>query len=280
MSIKINSEMQKTFKKQSIDNYLDKLVIHCYTQYPYLKSTINHIQLKNILQSCLDIAQKSGFTQEDTTRFYIDLIILFGIEFENDPQYKWLKNILSDYSQFTELTKAEVLYFDTISFLENAYGKKLCNKADIFQKLEIYLKELSIEPNLLKTHHLSDNAVIKQQIVIAITQIAQDKYNATSEEDFDALVTFGIERAKQHLLMTHPTQIIVAVVLMFIFGSHFDEDPFLTGINKKQGQITQIQKNIASISHISICKWFYQQFPWLEALIQLNASEQKQHYNN
>lgn len=91
MSVKINSEIQEILKKHSIDNYLDRLVIHCHTRYSFLKLTMNQIELKNILRKCIDITQQRGFIQEDTTRFYIDLMILLGMEFENDPQYKWIK---------------------------------------------------------------------------------------------------------------------------------------------------------------------------------------------
>lgn len=184
------------------------------------------------------------------------------------------KKTLSDYSKFTELTKAEVLYFDTISFLEKAYGKKLCKKAEVFQNLESYLKKLSIESNLLKTHKLSDKTLIKQQIITAITQIAQAKYNTTNKEDLDALITFGIDRAKEHLLMTNSAEIIVAVILMFIFGSHFDEDPFLKGMNKKRAQITKIQETTVSINHNSIYQRFCYQFPWFEIMIQIYTKEQ------
>lgn len=275
MVLKIDDKIDSILKKQAIDLYLDKLVKHCHSHYPYLKEKIDYHQLKKILSSCLTITKEIGFNQEDTTRFYIDLIILFGIEFIHDPQYRWAKKILDDYQDFTEVTQAEELYFKAIPFLEGAYGKDLCKKDEIFKKLDNYLKSQSTNYVFSKEKSLLDKSDIKQQVITALNEIVQSKFQITESEDFDHLFSFGIDRAQNHLLMNHPTEIATAIILMFIFGSHFDQDPFLSGELIDNTQLAPQTIYDESINFNSIYHRFCHQFPWLPSLIEMNINKQE-----
>ena len=275
MVLKIDDKIDSILKKQAIDLYLDKLVKHCHGNYPYLKEKIDYHQLKKILSSCLTITKEIGFNQEDTTRFYIDLIILFGIEFIHDPQYRWAKKILDDYQDFTEVTQAEELYFKAIPFLEGAYGKDLSKKNEVFKKLDDYLKSQSTNYVFSKEKSLLDKSDIKQQVITALNEIVQAKFQITESEDFDHLFSFGIDRAQNHLFMNHPTEIATAIILMFIFGSHFDQDPFLSGELMDNTQLSTKTICNESINFNSIYYRFCHQFPWLPSLIEMNINKQE-----
>lgn len=275
MVLKIDDKIDNILKKQAIDLYLDKLVKHCHSHYPYLKEKIDYHQLKKILSSCLTITKEIGFNQEDTTRFYIDLIILFGIEFIHDPQYRWAKKILDDYQDFTEVTQAEELYFKAIPFLERAYGKDLSKKNEVFKKLDNYLKSQSTNYVFSKEKSLLDKSDIKQQVITALNEIVQSKFQITESEDFDHLFSFGFDRAQNHLLMNHPTEIATAIILMFIFGSHFDQDPFLSGELMDNTQLVPKTIYDESINFNSIYHRFSHQFSWLPSLIEMNINKQE-----
>ena len=279
MALRVDDKIDNILKKQAIDLYLDKLVKHCHGNYPYLKEKIDYHQLKKILNSCLTITKEIGFNQEDTTRFYIDLIILFGIEFIHDPQYRWAKKILDDYQDFTEVTQAEELYFKAIPFLEGAYGKDLSKKNEVFKKLDDYLKSQSTNYVFSKEKSLLDKSAIKQQVITALNEIVQAKFQITESEDFDHLFSFGIDRAQNHLFMNHPTEIATAIILMFIFGSHFDQDPFLSGELMDNTQIAPKTIYYESTNCNSIYHRFCQQFPWLPSLIEMNINKQENQYD-
>lgn len=277
MSIKINTDMQKILEQQAIERYINKLMIHCQAEYPNLTRRITAIKLNEILHHCIGITAKRGFTQQDTTRFYIDLMILFGVEFENDPQYGWIRKIFSDYNRFGELTKSNMLYFEIITFLDKAYGKNLSNKAEIFGLLENYIHQQLAIPYSIDNKKDINEYELQQHIIDGVMQIAPAKYHATKEEDFDALVTFGMKRAREHLYLEHPLEIKMAVILMFVLGSYFDEDLFLINVEQSPVETIEIstfkEKQTAEIKNHSYHYYyqhFYSCFPWLESVIQIN----------
>lgn len=280
MAIKMNKNMQALLKQQAIDRYVIRLVMYCQTKYTNLTQRITTEKLNEIIHHCIGIAAKRGFTQQDTTRFYIDLMILFGVEFENDPQYGWVRKIFSDYNRFGELTKSEMLYFEVITFLDKAYGENLSNKAEVFSLLENYIHQQLAIPYSIDNKKDINEYELQQYIIDGVLQVAPAKYHATKEEDFDALVTFGMKRAREHLRFEHPLEIKMAVILMFVLGSHFDEDPFL--INVEESAIETIEMStfkekqtvvIKTHSYKFYYQHFYSCFPWLESLIQISRRQ-------
>lgn len=271
MPLKIDDKVNVILKKQSIENYLDKLVSHCQTNYAYLREAVGSTALKNILRLSLNHAKQNGFTQQDTTRFYIDLMILLGAKFRDDPQYSWIKKIFDDYHDFTELTIAEVLYFDVIPFLEKSYGEGLCNRGEIFKKLDDYLKKQPLKPSTSTIPIDVNKDYIKKEVVNSLNEIVQAKFEATKEDNFEKLLTFGLDRAQKHLHMNHPEEITTSIVLMFILGSYFDEDPFITGTEKNL--IREFEENYDSLRFNTIYEKFCFQFNWLPLLIKINTNE-------
>ena len=105
--------------------------------------------------------------------------------------------------------------------------------------------------------------------------IVQAKFQITESEDFEHLFSFGIDRAQNHLFMNHPTEIATAIILMFIFGSHFDQDPFLSGELMDNTQLSTKTICNENINFNSIYHRFCHQFPWLPSLIEMNINKQE-----
>lgn len=272
MSIKLNEKMLFFFKEQAVDDYLNRLVTHCQTNYPHLKKIMNSTQLKEVLQGCLSTISQRGFVQEDTTRFYIDLMIILGVDFENDPQYSWVRRCFSEYSNFGELTRAEVLYYDVMNFLDFSYGKDFCNKAEIYRNLRAFLeKDSSKNPYHYVQNFSNDVSTLAQLTGSIAAQIAPAKFNATTQEDFTALVAFGMEKTNHLINSNNQQDIINIILLMFIFGSHFYEDPFLMGLAENKAEVNQPFTENEVYTYRRDVK-FYECFPWLIPVIEINTN--------
>ncbi|CDH28498.1 hypothetical protein XBJ2_1860001 [Xenorhabdus bovienii str. Jollieti] len=54
--------------------------------------------LSTALTNAVEKAKNDGFDQRGPVQFYIDMYILFGTEFQTDPQYAWVKELLDNHT--------------------------------------------------------------------------------------------------------------------------------------------------------------------------------------
>ncbi|WP_338803059.1 hypothetical protein WDV76_11725 [Xenorhabdus griffiniae] len=103
MTIELNEDQWYMLKKHSFNTYIDELVVHCNESYPYLGIKSGKDALRTTLEDAVEKAKNEGFDQRGAVQFYIDLLILFGTEFQTDPQYAWIKTILDNHSHLGQL---------------------------------------------------------------------------------------------------------------------------------------------------------------------------------
>ncbi|MBC8951484.1 hypothetical protein [Xenorhabdus sp. PB62.4] len=98
--------------------------MHCNESYPYLDIKLGKDGSRKALEDAVEKAKNEGFDQRGAVQFYIDLLILFGTEFQTDPQYTWIKTILDNHSYLGQLEKTSLLYYEVTRYLNEVHGEQ------------------------------------------------------------------------------------------------------------------------------------------------------------
>jgi hypothetical protein len=80
---------------------------------------------RQIVSSGVERAEKYGFTNRGPVRFYIELMFMFGSDFDTDPQYAWAAEALCGSDPTDQMTRADRLHQETMRYIEMVAGPDL-----------------------------------------------------------------------------------------------------------------------------------------------------------
>lgn len=231
MSIKITNEQLKQFKPYVFENYISELVDHCDKNYPYLKATLGEAQLRQTLTECVDKAEKHGYTQRGPVQFYIDMLIVLGIDCENDLQYPWIKQTIEKNKHLSQISQTSELYAVLVEYLEKITGNQNQCLYKALEKLQL-LKLTSL--NVKKEHYIED-------VHHLLYEIYPEKYQQTAKENITEFIKQGATKAYYDYGFEEANHATLIVLLMFFLGHQFDHDPFYqwASVEKSNTEIGQ-----------------------------------------
>ena len=212
MAIVFTKERLDLLASYVMEGYISELASHCDTSFPHLRVKMGSQNLYQALRRSVEKAKNIGFTQKDTVQFYIDLQITFGWEFDNDPQYSWLNKILIENQDTEQIEKSTILYDEVETYLIKLWGNDrhaLSNQINHMAQLNI--KALN-----------NKNVYTLQEMLSILEEIYPKKFAITSKQSIENLVQFSkIKDESNHYQF-------VPIVPMFLLGSGYKEDPFLS----------------------------------------------------
>lgn len=94
MAISITAQQLRKLDNFAFESYISELVEHCGKYFPYLNNKINDLSFRDVLKKLVVTANEKGFSQRGSVQFYIDMSIMFGSGFIDDPQYPWIESLL------------------------------------------------------------------------------------------------------------------------------------------------------------------------------------------
>ena len=104
----IRKEQTETFSNNAQKNFECRMVTHLKRVFPDQCSAMEDAGIRQIIQTGIEKAAKYGVQAEYDVARYIDLMFVFGIEFDKSPEYPWASRILTsrEYSGPTERMNA------------------------------------------------------------------------------------------------------------------------------------------------------------------------------
>jgi hypothetical protein len=218
----LTSEKQAAFENQALLNYIDELVEHCHEFAPNLATALGEKRLKTALQLGIKKAETQGFTQRGTVRFYIDMMILFGGGFDNDPQFPWVASTLKqDFPE--QMDKADKLHAQSLEYFNEVHGKENQYRLVAISKLEkLNLDNLEINAKTFST-----------DILALMGEVYPQKFKVTSQEHLRELIGAGIRKGQNEYELTQPNYIALIVIMMFMLGHRYDANPFHPWVSKQ-----------------------------------------------
>jgi hypothetical protein len=144
-----------------------------------------------------------GFKDKETFR-YLDLMMLFGSEFHQDPQLPWA----GAKHTMPELSKLAYAYVEKVAGVDGKLYRAALGRA-----AKLPLKDL-VEPTWSKP----------AQATALLKQVHPEKFALLGNTELGAMFKSALEHAKSYDASAKDVRPLY-VVLMFLLGSHFESDP-------------------------------------------------------
>lgn len=125
----------EVFEELALRNYEDEMVQHIKQSTPKHSETIGEPAVRQVIRIGIERAKEYDLTNRGPGRFYIELMFMFGSDFDTDPQYPWAEEILSDSEITDQMERADRLYNKTMDYLEKAAGPEYKYEKEAMRRL-------------------------------------------------------------------------------------------------------------------------------------------------
>lgn len=212
----IRNEQMAAFQEAADRDFENRAIQYLQENFPRRCETVGPENLHPIVQIGRKCAAHYQCFGEQGIVVYLHLMFILGSGFDSDPQLPWAAEILND-AEKHEITRTESLWQKAheYAFLVNGEENEYLNRAIL--KIKEY--PLSTPSNKL-------DANFDEQVLQLLKSLYPEKYDALDEAALDALIQAATEKAAQYGI-TGKLGSRMMVVLMFIFGGGFDDDPLL-----------------------------------------------------
>ena len=110
MTIQIRPEQINAFQVSAIENFIDSVVPHLREFFPETCADLGEPDTRAVVRLGIEMAQSYGIDREVFFCEFVDLIFLFGIDFDKDPALPWASEILLDESIQDQLALMDHLW--------------------------------------------------------------------------------------------------------------------------------------------------------------------------
>jgi hypothetical protein len=121
--LEIREEQMAVFDQAARKTFEDEMVEHLAEFVPKQCEVIGEQQVRKVIQLGVERARIYSLTNRGPVRFYIELMFVFGSDFDTDPLLSWAAEILGDVLT-NQMAKAGRLYEKTNDYLEKVSGPR------------------------------------------------------------------------------------------------------------------------------------------------------------
>lgn len=210
----IRKEQMKILEIATLRRFEDEMVQHVKNIAPIQFDVTDEEGVRRFVRMGIERAEAYGFTNRGPVRFYIELMLMFGCDFDSDPQYAWAGEILNEEGNDTQMEKADRLYDKTMEFLE-----KIAGPGYIYEKTAMRKATQSPFEDLPSVE--SD---FERDLTRYLTTLYPQKTQGLGPACIGSLIQVGQELARQYGV-SQPSGISLFICLMFAFGHGCFSDP-------------------------------------------------------
>jgi hypothetical protein len=160
-------------------------------------------------------AQGCGFTNRGPVRFYLESMFLFGSDFDTDPQYPWVREILTGEPIADQTGRAECLYQRTVDYIAAVAGPGCQFEKDAIERTSWWVR-LEDPPSSAEN--------LDNRILWRLESIYPQKCAYVGRAALEGLIGRARQEAANHAL-GFARGIAVLAGLMFVFGHGCCTDP-------------------------------------------------------
>lgn len=215
--IVISATQMTALKQHANLAFVTEMTTHLNEFCPQLCRTLSKERLKNIVSEGIVRARQYEFTYRGPIRLFLELMLIFGHGFDEDPQYPWAIKTLQRQDFLNQMFKAGRLEHLARDYIEKVQGVDNRTSFQALQKLEI----LSKRDDLIFSWIGLKRDVLHIMELIFPSKL--DYIGTTAAEDI-------IQRAKSisdnFFGKEYPRAAAVLAMLKFAFGTRCEDDPF------------------------------------------------------
>jgi hypothetical protein len=214
-----NGQMQR-MEAGALQSFEDELVQQMTTFAPRHSAVIGAGGVRQVVQLGMERAAAYGLTNRGPSRFYVEMMFMFGSDFDTDLQLPWARGVLTNEAITDQMRRADTLHDELLAYLDQVYG------AD-----DRYLFEAM---RRLKTIGREDHPITEENfdryIIATLSRVFPQKCAYLGDRLLRALIQRGTELAAAHAV-TSKRGAALFVALMFAIGQGFANDPLFPWIS-------------------------------------------------
>jgi hypothetical protein len=207
----IRPKQMQAFSDAAVAHFEDEMLNHLKGFAPKHCEIMGDDGVRQLIRLGMERARGHNLTNRGPVRLYLELMFLFGSDFDTDPQLRWVAEILGQPGE--EMTRADLLhqklkdYLDKVAGPENKFAKDALQRASK-QRFE----DLPVS-----------GGDATREILRRLQGNYPEKYQYVGEEALRPLIPLGIELARRNSVSTN-AGVVLLVGLAFTLGHGFATD--------------------------------------------------------
>jgi len=212
----------KELEVAALGSFVIELTEHCKEFSPDLCKTLDQDQLRRAVTQGVDRADIYGLNLRGPVRFYIDLMIVFGSDFDTDPQYPWIAEELAKEEETDQFDRTEAIHTKSQDYLEYVDGPDNVHTLKALEELSVRMR------SGIKFQHQN----LDRHVLQLFSEVHPRKYERTGEAALRELLDEERTRGQEEYRFEEARSIALMSIMGFAFGHHFHSDPFLPWISR------------------------------------------------
>ncbi len=219
--MRIRAKQVQVFREEARRKFVESMTEHAFAFQPQLCGTLGREAVRPIIARWVEQADAIGFDERGQAKLFVELALLFGSGFLDDPQLPWVHNTLADPSLIYPREKAQALHERANDYMAAVHGPDNVH-------LLASLRSLA----LTEGHRaLFENGHLEHALLDFFDDHHPQKLRYAGEAAMRALIARGRDEAARFDL-TSPHDIGLLVVLMWAFGHRCTDDPLYPWIGR------------------------------------------------
>ena len=218
--MKIRAQQMDELKRAALRRFEDEMVQHMKEFSPRHCEVIGEPGVREVIRLGMQRAREHGLTNRGAVRFYIEMMFMFGSDFDTDPQYPWAAEALDAERTPNQNERADRLHAKTIDYLKNVAGPDNEYALDAMRRTR-----RASEADLIPPGQTLRSATLER-----MKSIYPQKCAYVGDAPLRALIQHGMKLAKEHSVSTDESAALF-IVLMFALGHGAAADPLFPWIS-------------------------------------------------
>ncbi len=217
----IRNDQIKTLEEFALNDFENELVEHCKKFAPKHSEVIEESGVREVVRLGIKRAENYGLTNRGPVRFYVEMMFMFGSDFDTDFQMPWAGGVLNNEAIADQTQRADILHDKMLEYLEQVSGPDDKFSLDALRRMN----QASAED-----YHLTKQD-FDRQMAAALRSIYPQKCEYLGEELLGTLIQRGKDLARSYSITSlNGTALMAALTLAL--GHGFAADPLFPWVSK------------------------------------------------
>lgn len=218
--IKIRAEQMAVLERAALQGFEGDMVRHLGRYAPRLSEVVGEDALRLEIRLGIERAKRYSFTNRGPVRFYIEMMVRLGCDFDTDPLLPWANAVLREMPDEDQMARAERFYERAMDYFRRVFGPDDEQMVDALRRLDAArLEDYPVS---------GDNS--EEVALRALAAIYPQKCAVVGEPALRGLIRRGPELARKYGTSTS-IGLALFIALPFALGHGFAADPLYPWIS-------------------------------------------------
>lgn len=232
----IRQEQVESLRQTALQKFEDEMAEHLSDFAPKFCEVRGEKCMRRAIRLGIGRAAKYGFTNKGPSRFYIELMVSLGSEFDTDPQYPWAREILRNQELDHQAVRADRLFNEVNRYMDYAAGPQFQHTLEALRKVK------SVDPDC---SHLFGKD-FQSRLLSWLAVVFPQKYSYVGESNLRLLIARCLEVGSA-FGVTSETGLTSIAGLMFGVGHGVSEDFLYPWVASTLGDLRVKDPNVRAV---------------------------------